>query len=241
MAAKQTAQKTVQGIYGAILAASKEFPEIGRDKVGNWGSYGSLPALLRAVRAPLAKYGVLISQPVEYRPAMISTETGFETPRMALQRTILTHVESGETLEAELPLNLDEPPQKMGATQTYYRRYLLQGLLALAPDDIEDLDSVGQKSPLESLRDLSEQRAREAFEARHDLTQLSLLIRQDATPICGIKSPADAAEAVTFASAIARVELELDPEGEPVIQVPSAKPNPMLKTATATAKKAKND
>lgn len=226
MAARKTAEKASGGIYQAILEASKAFPEIGRDKQGNWGSYGSLPAILRAVRAPLADQGVVITQPVVFRVERVD-EYGTVEASQAFQQTILTHAATGESLQAELPLPEGETPQKMGATQTYYRRYLLQGLLALAPDDIEDLDDPDAPNHLEQLRDLSLTCAKEAFGDREDIDKLAALVRKAAFQITGIRQP-DPSEAITFAAAIRQVHLEVDEQGEPRIQTRPTGPDPLL-------------
>lgn len=228
MAAKKTPETAIKGIHDALLSASKNFPEIGRDKVGNWGTYGSLPGILRAVQKPLADAGVTITQPI-----IVNSEG------IAFQRTVLTHAESGEMLTSELPLPIDQAPQKIGAVQTYYRRYLLQGLLALAPDDIEDLDDLPEEVPeeapttghLESLRDLSLLRAQEAWGNRKDIGELAKQIRKAASQLSGISKPQQK-DTVMFAAAIQALALTVGDDQEPLISMPQTGPDPLLEAVS---------
>ena len=79
--------------------------------------YADLAELLDAVTEPLASEGVLLTQPV-------------------LDGTVYTRVSKGdEVLESSLPLPQITDPQKIGSAITYYRRYTLSALLALAAED----------------------------------------------------------------------------------------------------------
>ena len=53
-------------------------------------------------------------------------------------KTILIHADSGEQLESELTIPAIADPQKLGAAMTYYHRFSICALLAIAPDDDND-------------------------------------------------------------------------------------------------------
>ena len=57
---------------------------------------------------------------------------------LTVLKTILIHANSGEQLESELTIPTIADPQKLGAAMTYYRRFSICALLAIAPDDDDD-------------------------------------------------------------------------------------------------------
>ena len=151
------------GLHAALIKAVAKFPDLTKDGQGKWGKFGTLPATLKAVREPLAAQGLVITQPVTWRPETVNTETGETTPGQAYQETILTHAPSGESLRSELPLNVNQDEKMIGSSMTYFRRYLVCSLLGIQADDMDlDLDQVGQatESQLTELRELSQEIAK---------------------------------------------------------------------------------
>lgn len=107
--------------------------------------YADLTAVLNAVRGPFSKNGLAITQPIITRDGITYV------------RTVLMH-ESGETLESEMPLNLNAKPQAVGSCITYWRRYQLMAICGLsscqddaqAPADSGDDDGNGAQAGMSS-------------------------------------------------------------------------------------------
>ena len=89
-------------------------------------NYADLPATIEAVRGPLAKYGLAHTAAV--------TRSNFGTTLTVR----LSHA-SGQWLQSEMDLPASSDPKSAAANLTYFRRYLLTGLVGIAAD--EDLDS----------------------------------------------------------------------------------------------------
>lgn len=88
--------------------------------------YADLPAIIDAVRGPLAKHGLAFTQTTHL------TEFGL------VLRTTLLHL-SGQSISSEYPLPmLTDKPQIMGGAMTYARRYSLAAICGISADD--DLD-----------------------------------------------------------------------------------------------------
>lgn len=81
--------------------------------------YFDVNQLLEAVRPALIAEDLLLLQPIE------NGAVG----------TRIVDVESGESVEAFIPLPDIQDPQKIGSAVTYYRRYTLQSLLGIEAED----------------------------------------------------------------------------------------------------------
>jgi hypothetical protein len=93
-------------------------------------SYASLPQILSEVKPILSEVGLILVQPTIDNKVM----------------TQIIDAESGETITSELELPTGLNPQQLGSCLTYYRRYLLAGLLSLEIDDDDaNLASTPQK------------------------------------------------------------------------------------------------
>ena len=98
-------------------------------------SYADLASVWDACRKPLSKHGLSVVQ----SPAFIP-----EHPDMIAIDTRLCH-SSGEWLEGRLvikPVKTD--PQSVGSCVTYMRRYSLQSLVGIAPEDDDGNAASGQ-------------------------------------------------------------------------------------------------
>lgn len=94
--------------------------------------YFDVNQLIEAVRPALIAEDLLMLQPIE------NGEVG----------TRILDIESGEYVEAFLPLPDLSDPQKIGSCITYYRRYTLQSLLGIeAEDDDANTASHGHRAP----------------------------------------------------------------------------------------------
>lgn len=88
-------------------------------------SYATLNNIISEVKPLLNEMGLLLSQPV------IKDQV----------HTIITDAESGEEFDSSISLPVGLTPQQMGSAITYYRRYLLAGLLSLEMSDDDGNDS----------------------------------------------------------------------------------------------------
>lgn len=82
-------------------------------------SYATLNNIISEVKPLLNEMGLLLSQPV------IKDQV----------HTIITDSESGEEYDSSISLPVGLTPQQMGSAITYYRRYLLAGVLSLEMED----------------------------------------------------------------------------------------------------------
>jgi hypothetical protein len=126
----------------ALIAARKVFAPVRRESTAQIGAsrsyhYADLATLLEAVLQPLLDHGLLVVQAVD-------------APSSTLITRVL-HV-SGQWVECDYPLLLDQPPQALGSSLTYGRRYSLQALLCLAaPDDDGAAAQPAKRPPREAV------------------------------------------------------------------------------------------
>lgn len=128
-----------KNIMNAALAkAQAEFADIPKNRpariVTDKGTYSykyaDLADVLKAVTKPLNDNGLFISQ----KTVIVWGENGQAN---LVLHTVLMH-ESGESLESEWPLALQQRPQQTGALLSYYRRYALCSLLGIQAEEMED-------------------------------------------------------------------------------------------------------
>ena len=115
-------------ITTALIAAKAQFKPIHKNKVNPHfkSKYASLDDILEAIAPALLANNLLLIQPT------------IAKDNLTVLKTILIHAESGEQLESELTIPAITDPQKLGAAMTYYRRFSICSLLAIAPDDDDD-------------------------------------------------------------------------------------------------------
>jgi ERF superfamily len=115
-------------ITAALIAAKAKFKPIHKNKVNPHfkSKYATLDEILEAIAPALLANNLLLIQPTIVKD------------NLTVLKTILIHAESGEQLESELTIPAIADPQKLGAAMTYYRRFSICSLLAIAPDDDDD-------------------------------------------------------------------------------------------------------
>jgi ERF superfamily len=115
-------------ITAALIAAKAQFKPIHKNKVNPHfkSKYATLDEILEAIAPALLANNLLLLQPTIVKD------------NLTVLKTILIHAESGEQLESELTIPAIADPQKLGAAMTYYRRFSICSLLAIAPDDDDD-------------------------------------------------------------------------------------------------------
>jgi hypothetical protein len=122
------------GMSKLAEAMSKAWPELKNATLNKVNPhfksrYADLPAIIDAVREPLAKHGMSFAQ------------TTHMTGDGLVLRTTLLH-SSGQSISSEypLPMMLDKP-QQMGSALTYARRYSLAAICGIAADEDDDANA----------------------------------------------------------------------------------------------------
>ena len=114
----------------ALLAFQADAPTIQKDAINPHfrSKFVSLHALMEVVLPALNKHGVILMQ--------LPTVVNGYGPAL---RTVLTHAETGESVEDVMPLQAAKnDPQGQGSALTYARRYALMAALGLVADEDDD-------------------------------------------------------------------------------------------------------
>ena len=143
-------------VIAALAKVQAEMPGIQKDSVNPHfkNSYVSLNKLMEIVLPVLQENGLLLIQ----APTFTDAGPGLET--------IITHVESGESWSAVMPLMLErDNPQGQGSAITYARRYALMSILGLVADEDDD----GEKaSPARKRRVVNKSASDPGLESEYD-------------------------------------------------------------------------
>jgi len=125
----------MKNIYKALARFQQAVPVIHKDTQGFNYSYADLPAIFGIINPLLAENGLGFYQAVNDNKI----------------KTVLFHIESGETIESEtnipqgVVLNKMNDFQVLGSSITYLRRYALSSMLGLVTD--KDTDASGEQAP----------------------------------------------------------------------------------------------
>jgi len=125
----------MKNLIKSLSAFQNECPIIHKDTKGHNYTYADLPQIFSTINPLMKKHGLCFSQLLE--------NDGI--------RTILFHVESGESLESytiipKVKLGNMNDFQAMGSGYTYFRRYCLSSILGLVTD--KDTDAAGVQAPV---------------------------------------------------------------------------------------------
>ena len=115
----------IQELAKALTKAQQELITVSTDSKNPFfkSSYASLPAILKAVRKPLADNGLSFVQSSDAIEGKCFIET------------VLMH-ESGQWISGSYPVNpTKNDPQGLGSATSYARRYSLTAMLGIAQDD----------------------------------------------------------------------------------------------------------
>lgn len=121
-------------LYKALAAFQAEVPNIYKNSTGYGYKFADLGEIDRIIKPLLIKHGLGYVQPLD------GTKL----------KTIVFHVESGESIESTVDIPQDVQLAKMnvfqvmGSAITYYRRYSLSSTLGLITD--EDADAAGEQT-----------------------------------------------------------------------------------------------
>jgi len=129
----------MKNLIKSLSNFQNECPVIHKDTKGHNYTYADLPQIFSVINPLLKKNGLCFSQLLE--------NDGI--------KTILFHVESGESLESftsipKVKLGAMNEYQSYGSGVTYYRRYSLSSMLGLITD--KDLDAAGTQAEAKSLQ-----------------------------------------------------------------------------------------
>lgn len=128
--------ESIDQLATALAAAQGEFtnPERNRDvkvtmKAGGsyTFAYATFDAIIEMVRPPLAKHGLMITQPCSL------------VEHCAIVTTRLAH-KSGQWIEDDISWGIleNDGPQQLGSILTYLKRYSLVGMLGIASEEDDD-------------------------------------------------------------------------------------------------------
>ena len=116
----------------ALAAAQGEMTAASKDATNPHfkSRYATLASVWDAIRGPLSRNGLSVSQVLETPDA---------SPGLVAMRTILLHT-SGQWIASRyvMPIADKLTPQAVGSAITYARRYALSAIVGIAPDDDDD-------------------------------------------------------------------------------------------------------
>lgn len=152
-----------------------------KDKAGYGYKYVELSSLLTEVMPKIHANNFILIQTIRSSDKIVTREKSdkngivkYSSPTFFL-KTTLRH-ESGEVLESELPLLMDDlDPQAFGSAETYMRRYALYALLNI---QTEDDDGVGASA-----------RGKENKKAQEDKMPLPQNVQELATFLARCENP----------------------------------------------------
>lgn len=100
--------------------------------------YADLSSVWDACRKPLSDNGLSVVQTSEFMP---------ENPDMVCIETVLCHA-SGQWIKGKLAVKpVKSDPQSVGSCITYLRRYSLQSMVGIAPEDDDGNAATGKGNP----------------------------------------------------------------------------------------------
>lgn len=120
-------------LFSALSSFQKKCPVIHKGTQGYGYSYADLPAIFEVINPILSEFNLGFTQPI----------CGSKV------KTIVYHIETGETLESEtdIPQNVQlkgmNDFQVLGSAITYIRRYALSSMLGIITD--KDNDGAGEQ------------------------------------------------------------------------------------------------
>lgn len=119
-------EKHTQYLIALDTARQKIGLVLEQDSKGHYSKYTSLPEILRKVDGPLREAGLILTNRIDTDPFRLVVT--------------LEHVETGAGESASFVLPENQPPEKVGAAISYFRRYGIGVLIGFATDS--DVDSV---------------------------------------------------------------------------------------------------
>jgi hypothetical protein len=134
----------MKNLFKALTNFQQEVPVILKDTQAYGYKYADLPEIFKVINPLLKKHGIGFAQPIEGNSI----------------KTIIFHIESGETLESitDIPQNVQlkgmNDFQVLGSAITYIRRYALSSILGLITDKDTDASGEQVKEPTKPANEL---------------------------------------------------------------------------------------
>ena len=131
----------MKNIYLALANFQQTVPVILKETTGYGYQYSDLPAIFKVINPLLKENGLGFYQSVDSSVNEVTVITSI--------KTVIFHVESGETIESitAIPQNVSlkgmNDFQVLGSAITYIKRYALSSLLGLVTD--KDTDASGEQ------------------------------------------------------------------------------------------------
>lgn len=146
-------EKQPTGLYAKLLLFQQQIHGIKKDAKNPHfkSNYASLPQILSEVKPLLSELGLILLQPIADGKV----------------ETTIIDSETGDKITSDFILPSNGTPQQIGSAITYYRRYLLAGMLSL---EIEDDDANTASKPAQQTAGRSN--AKERLEACTTLEDL---------------------------------------------------------------------
>ena len=133
----------MKNLYKALANFQQEVPVIHKGTSGYGYSYADLPAIFEIINPLMKKHGLGFYQSV----TVTNQDERFNNVQSI--KTVIFHVESGETIESYTAIPQGVQLAKMnefqvlGSAITYIRRYALSSMLGLVTD--KDTDASGEQ------------------------------------------------------------------------------------------------
>lgn len=132
--------------FVAFARAQKEFRSAIKDANNPFfkSKYADLSSVWDAVREPLAKYSIIVTQPIKINEA-----------GAAYVETVIRWIDGTEIERPQCPVicKAANDPQAMGSAITYARRYSLASILGVVTDDDDGNSASQHKAPVETPAD----------------------------------------------------------------------------------------
>lgn len=126
----------MMNLYKALANVKKEMGSVKKSSDNPFfkSKYANLESHLDLIEPLLEKHGLMMLQPLSALGSSTSV------------RTIIVHVDSGETLESSMsiPETLTDA-QKIGAAVTYFRRFLINSTFAMKSEDDDGNTATGKE------------------------------------------------------------------------------------------------
>ncbi len=129
--------ENINELAAALAKAQGEIEGAHKDSANPFfrSKYADLASVWDACRGPLSKHGLSIIQLPRAEGSMVT------------MTTVLMH-SSGQWIGGDLTATAkDDGPQAIGSVMTYLRRYMLQALVGVAPDDDDGNAAEGRTQP----------------------------------------------------------------------------------------------
>ncbi len=130
---------SINELAAALSKAQAEIKGATKDSKNTFfkSSYADLASVWEACRIPLTKNGLAVIQTTD-----VIADTGGDTTLLV---TTLVH-SSGQYIQGRYPIHpVKNDPQSLGSAITYARRYALQAIVGIAPDDDDGEAAMGRE------------------------------------------------------------------------------------------------